>query len=130
MTISYEDGSEYFNEWDLITSLPYVRFSSHTSSGTSYEKGYVGEAFTPKYYVVVLDMKEDEKGELKEEVKTVNYLKGSNRIKWSSTDESIATVDEKGVITGQNAGYTMINADTGLGNVTPINIQIAKKKKE
>ena len=94
------------------------------------EKGYVGEAFTPKYYVVVLDMKEDEKGELKEEVKTVNYLKGSNRIKWSSTDESIATVDEKGVITGQNAGYTMINADTGLGNVTPINIQIAKKKKE
>lgn len=130
VTISYEDGSEYFNEWDLITSLPYVRFSSHTSSGVSYEKGYVGQSFIPKYYVVVLDMKTDENGDQKEVVKTVNYLKGSNRIKWSSTDDSIASVDNNGAITGHKAGYIMINADTGLGNVTPINIQIAEKKKE
>lgn len=128
--ICYEDGSEYHNEWDLITSRPYVRFSSHTSSGKAYEKGYIGESFTPKYYVVVLDMKEDEDGNYKEVVRTVNYLKGSSRIKWSSTDESIATVDENGLITGHKAGFVMIKADTGLSNITPINIRIAEKKND
>ena len=126
VSITYEDGTEYHNQWDLITSLPYVRFSSVTPSGIAYEKGYVGEKFTPKYYVVVLDKKEDGK----DEVRTVNYLKGSKRIIWSSTDDSIASVDENGTITGYKPGFIMIKADTGLGNITPLNIKIAEKSNE
>ena len=122
--IVYEDGTEYNREWNLVTSSPFVRFSSVTPSGNAYEKGYVGETFTPNYYIVVLDMKEDGK----EEVRTVNYLRGSNRIKWFSTDESIATVDSNGCITGHRPGFTMIKADPGLGNITPLNIKIANRK--
>ena len=126
VSISYEDGSEYYNEWDLITSSPFVRFSSITASGLAYERGYIGEDFIPKYYVVVIDQNED--GE--EVVRNVNYLKGTDRIKWTSTDESVATVDQSGVITGLAPGLIMIKADTGLGNITPINIRILEKPSE
>ena len=126
VSISYEDGSEYYNEWDLVTSSPFVRFSSITASGLAYERGYIGEDFIPKYYVVVIDQNED--GE--EVVRNVNYLKGTDRIKWTSTDESVATVDQSGVITGLAPGLIMIKADTGLGNITPINIRILEKPSE
>ena len=111
--ITYEDGSVYENEWDLITSRPLIRFNPH------YIKGYVGESFVPKYYVVVLDEHDN--------LKTVNYLKGTNRILWSTTDETIATVDEKGTITGLSSGYATIHADIGYGNVGILSIKIAEK---
>ncbi len=108
--IVYEDGSTYRNEWDLITSRPLVRFNPN------YVKCCVGESFDPKYYVVVLD--EHEK------VKTVNYLKGTDRITWSTTDESKATVDEKGRFTCIDKGFTILCADTGFGNVGKLRIKI------
>ena len=114
--ISYEDGTWYSREWDLITNLPEVRFSSVTPNGAAYEKAYVGEVFEPNYYVVVCDEHNN--------VRNVNYLKGTSRIKWSTTDESIATVDGNGVITCISPGYTIIKADTGLGNVNILNVKV------
>ena len=108
--IVYEDGSTYRNEWDLITSRPLVRFNPNSVSCG------VGEIIVPKYYVVVLD--EHEK------VRTANYLKGTDRITWSTTDESVATVDEKGTVTGVGEGFAILQADTGFGNVGKLRIKV------
>lgn len=119
--IYYEDGSVYEHAWDLITSRPMVRFNPVK------DKRFVGDVFEPKYYVVVMD--EDEN------VKTANYIKGTNRIKWYTeddryTDDPRLSIDEKGIITclASTYKYTAVKADMGYGNVAVLQLWIFDKK--
>ncbi len=118
--IYYEDGSVYENEWDLITSAPRVRFNPPEV------KKFVGDVFEPKYYLVVLD--EDEN------VKTVNYLKGSGRISWYTNDNRYVdqprfSIDENGTITclEKTYGFTTVVADVEGGYPAVLKLKISSK---
>ena len=50
----------------------------------------------------------------------------STEIRWSSSNNKIATVDEKGLITGVSAGTANINAKTHTGAVTSFQIKVSR----
>lgn len=50
----------------------------------------------------------------------------STEVRWSSSNNKIATVDEKGLITGVSAGTANINAKTHTGAVTSFQIKVSR----
>ena len=63
-----------------------------------------------------LELKTDTTGELKA---TINPLDATNKIvTWSSSKASVATVDEKGIVTAKSTGETIITVTTDDGKHT------------
>lgn len=49
---------------------------------------------------------------------TYSVTPSETKINWKSSDESIATVDSKGMVSAVNYGYAVISASTSDGNIT------------
>ena len=62
----------------------------------------------------------------------LNPVGSTEKVKWTSADPAIATVDEKGTVTGIKAGTTRITAETQTGQKDSVCVTIkavSKKKK-
>ena len=63
-------------------------------------------------YRLVLDLKTEKSCRL-----TVDDYKNNTTVKWDSMNSTIATVTNKGIVTGNSEGLTIITASDGEGNV-------------